>query len=58
MWPMSRKEPKEKISRHHAASAVLPSAWKSSKELEHLVDIEKAVLRVQISTLCIEIHVV
>ena len=54
---MSKEEPKEKISKYPTASVGLPSAQTSSKEAYYPMNIEKAVLCLQIITLYIETHV-
>ena len=56
VWPMSREEPREKISRQPAARAVQPSAQTSSEATESTMNTEKTKLQLQITMLCIETH--
>ena len=56
VWPMSREEPREKISRQPATRAVQPSAQTNSEAAELVMNTKKAKLQLQIIMLCIETH--
>ena len=47
-----------KINKEPEIKAALPSAQTSSEEIEHSVNIEKAIFQLQITMLCIETHMV
>ena len=56
VWPRSKEEPREKISRQSGARAVQPSAQTSSEATESTMNTEKTKLQLQIIMLCIETH--
>ena len=57
VWPMSREDPKARINRQSIASVAFPSAQTRQRGTRASSTHQNAVLSLQISTLCIEIHV-
>ena len=55
---MSAEEPRARITRHPATSEAHPSTQPSSKDSEHPMNREKAIIQLQITMLCIKTHMV